>query len=254
MKEYTFYPIGDSAAIRAAAVWLAENGYTITNRPGSHVTHVLLPVPSFEKPGVIKGGLELGALLSALPPDVTICGGMLGSNIPEHIRSVDLLEDPTYIAANAAITAECTLGIILHNLPRTIHGTKILIIGWGRIGKHLAKMLKKLGAQITVAARKEADLALLQSFGYAAAIPSALGSDLQKFHVICSTAPQQVMTQQQLDACAPNCLKIDLASVKGIPGDDVIWARGLPGKCVPESSGELIAQTVLRLCEKEGEV
>jgi len=29
--------------------------------------------------------------------------------------------------------------------------------------------------------------------------------------------------------------------------DDVIWARGLPGKEAPESSGELIARTVLRL-------
>ena len=31
-------------------------------------------------------------------------------------------------------------------------------------------------------------------------------------------------------------------------GDDVLWARGLPGKDAPESSGKLIARTILRLC------
>ena len=46
-------------------------------------------------------------------------------------------------------------------------------------------------------------------------------------------------------------MKIDLASVKGMEGGDVIWARGLPGKDAPESSGVLIGKTVLRLAMKE---
>ena len=42
-------------------------------------------------------------------------------------------------------------------------------------------------------------------------------------------------------------MKIDLASEKGLGGEDVIWARGLPGIHAPESSGRLIAETCLRL-------
>ena len=42
-------------------------------------------------------------------------------------------------------------------------------------------------------------------------------------------------------------IKIDLASCPGMDAPDVIWARGLPGKDAPETSGELIARTILRL-------
>jgi hypothetical protein len=51
--------------------------------------------------------------------------------------------------------------------------------------------------------------------------------------------------------CKEDCLKIDLASHRGIEGEDVIWARGLPGKDAPESSGKLIVKTAIRLIEKE---
>ena len=43
---------------------------------------------------------------------------------------------------------------------------------------------------------------------------------------------------------------MDLASSPGIDGENVLWARGLPGKIAPESSGELIAKTVMRLWEE----
>jgi hypothetical protein len=51
--------------------------------------------------------------------------------------------------------------------------------------------------------------------------------------------------------CRPDCVKIDLASIQGIYGSDVIHARGLPGKQTPESSGILIANTIIRLLRKE---
>jgi hypothetical protein len=43
-------------------------------------------------------------------------------------------------------------------------------------------------------------------------------------------------------------VKIELASSPGLEGDDVIEALGLPGKYAPETSGKLIARTILRLC------
>ena len=49
----------------------------------------------------------------------------------------------------------------------------------------------------------------------------------------------------------PEALLMDLASLRGIEGDRVIWARGLPGKDAPESSGALIAKTVIRLLERK---
>jgi len=59
-----------------------------------------------------------------------------------------------------------------------------------------------------------------------------------------------VLTEEQMGNCRETCLKIDLASVKGIQDTHVIWARGLPGKDTPGSSGKLIAKTVIRLLDR----
>jgi dipicolinate synthase subunit A len=71
---------------------------------------------------------------------------------------------------------------------------------------------------------------------------------IDAYRVIFNTVPSPVITEDESAQCRSDCLKIDLASEVGIAGDDVLWARGLPGKDAPESSGKLIAKTILRLC------
>ena len=61
----------------------------------------------------------------------------------------------------------------------------------------------------------------------------------EKYRLIINTVPAMV-----LPAAPGTALKMDLASVPGIGGKDVMQARGLPGKLAPESSGTLIAQTI----------
>ena len=74
---------------------------------------------------------------------------------------------------------------------------------------------------------------------------------LGKYRLILNTAPERLLTKEQLAQCHPDCVKIDLASRTGIEGDSVIVARGLPGVHMPESSGRLIAETYVRLCREE---
>ena len=100
---------------------------------------------------------------------------------------------------------------------------------------------------MTVAARKESERAVLSALGYDTLDPQTAGYELVRFRVIMNTAPEMVFTKQALQYCTADCLKIDLASRRGLESDDVLWARGLPGKMAPQSSGELIANTILRL-------
>ena len=96
-----------------------------------------------------------------------------------------------------------------------------------------------------VAARKETDRAILAALGYGVRDTEHL--DTSPYRVVFNTAPTMIVP-----CCCGSALKIDLASKPGIGGADVLWARGLPGKDAPESSGKLIAQTVLRfICGKE---
>lgn len=251
MNDPIFYPVGSSPAMAYAAQALEYRGCMVTEEPGPDVTHVLLPVPGFEADGQIKGGGSLGELLASVPKNAVIFGGNLDRPELKTYLTGDFLKDPRYLAENAAITAHCALCIAMEKLPVTLRDCPVLVIGWGRIGKCLAALLKALGANVTIAARKEEDRAMAHGLGYSAVDIQGLSFSLIRYRVVFNTVPAPILEKAQMACCRKDALKIDLASVPGMAGDDVVWARGLPGKMAPESSGKLIARTAIRLARKK---
>ena len=250
MEKHLVYPIGSTAASRYAADFLRRRGLALVDHPTPEVTHLLLDVPGFGNDGLLRGGGAVEKVLETLPQYITVAGGNLDHPALDGYRKIDLLQDGTYIAENAAITADCTLQTAAPLLTTTFARSPALIIGWGRIGKCLGQLLKAIGCEVTIAARKPADRAMLQALGYRAADPTRLDRELPRFRLLFNTAPAPVLDKAQLALCE-HCVKIDLASKKGLVGDNVVWARGLPGICAPETSGHLIADTFLRLIKED---
>ena len=251
MNMHYFLPAGHTQALNCCIHRLSTLGCRILPEPDEQVTHLLLPVPSFEPDGSLKGGGIISDILNALPDSVTVIGGNLTHPALHGYATIDLLKDPIYLAENANITAHCALKWAMELLPVTLQGCPVLVIGWGRIGKCLAALLRRLGAHVSVYARKETDKAMLLALGYDIADITPPAYDLMRYRVIFNTAPQMVLPRDLLKSCRSECLKIDLASVSGMEGDDVITARGLPNKDTPESSGELIARSILRLVARK---
>ena len=251
MDGKRLYCAGGTAAARYAGEYLGNFYIDLAERPGSDVGAVLLDVPSFAPDGTLRMGGSVENLLAQLPPDVTVCGGNLDHPALDNYRCIDFLKDAQYQAENAYITAECAVEIALSYLPMTLRQCPVLVIGWGRIGKCLGQILHALGADMTVAARKDADRAICRGLGYAAVDTARMAENLGKYRLILNTAPERLLTREQLAQCHPDCVKIDLASKTGMEGDSVIVARGLPGVHMPESSGRLIAETYVRLCREE---
>ena len=216
----------------------------VADVPGNCVTHLVLGVPSLEADGSLKGGGPLAPVLETLPRNITIVGGNLDHPVLEKCRKIDLLKNERYLWENAAITAECAISLARQRMNRCWKDTSVLILGFGRIGFHLARTLKTLGASVTVAARKESTLAQAESLGLPAISFSVL--DPAAFPVIFNTVPHMVLQEEMCKSCDSGCIKMDLASKPGIGGSGVIWARGLPGKYAPESSADLIVKTILR--------
>lgn len=237
MNELIFYCAGSSRALYYAAAFLMEEGAVFLPCPDHTVTHLLLPIPSFEADGSIKGGGDLAEILTRLPKTVTVIGGNLSRPELAEYETLDLLDDPWYLARNASITAHCTLELALTKLPITLEKCPVLVIGWGRIGKCLAKLLHAMGADVTVAARKESRRVMIDALGYRSCIMEELHTE--NYRLIINTVPAMVLPS------APGTgLKLDLASIPGIRSKDVIHAKGLPGLLAPESSGALIAQVI----------
>ena len=159
-----FHTAGCTAALKCAAATLWGYGWEYD----ASAKVLLLPVPSFDADGMIVGG---GRLEDILTPDTVVVAGNLKEEVLAPCRCIDLLKDAQYVAENAAITAHCALKYILDGLPATVSDSSFLILGWGRIGKCLAQLLRNMGADVTVYARKESDRAMLVALEYKA-LPS----------------------------------------------------------------------------------
>ena len=252
MNSVLLYPIGTTQAVRHAVSLLHKKGIPLIDHPAPEITHLLLDVPSFTADGSLRSGGAVEHHLERLPQDITVVGGNLQHPALSGYRTVDFLQDPLYLSRNAAITADCAIRVAAQTLKTTFADTPVLVIGWGRIGKCLATTLKALGAHVTVAARKESDRHLLQALGYAAMDPKTMLNMPAHYRVIFNTVPAIVIDEDKAANCAGS-MKIELASLPGIAGGDVIKALGLPGKMVPETSGRLIADTIIRLLKEEEE-
>ena len=248
MDDITLFCAGSTPAVRYAADTLSAAGIKTVYEPCDSITSVLLDIPSIGPGETLRGGGALRTLIDAVPDDAAIIGGGLEHPLLEGRRTFDLLKKEGYLSENARITAYCALHLMAAALPVTLEDCPILVIGWGRIGKVLTSLLVRVGAHVTVATRDIRSAASLAKLGIGAVLTDNI--DPTKYRMIVNTAPAPVLSDEALGACT-GAVKIDLASVKGLGGNDVIWARGLPGLHAPESSGKLIARHVLKYLKEE---
>jgi len=234
---------------------------------------VILPLPVLDMRGGLNAPLsafkhDAEGILRALPKTAVICGGMPGEKLSKTAKElgldfVDYFSREELVALNALATAEGTLAVLLENSPLTIWDSRILVIGYGRIGKMLSTRLLALGAHVAVSARNEGDMAYIRASGCEALDTRTLGAQLGRFDTIINTVPARVMGREQLKMLKKDVLCIDLASRPG--GFDfeaskeldinTLWALGLPAETAPVTAGKIIKETVLNIMrEKRGEI
>ena len=76
---------------------------------------------------------------------------------------IDIMKCEELAVLNSISTAEGAIQIAMEETNHTLHDSNILILGFGRIGKVLAKMLNAIGANVYCEARKNEDLAWIKN-------------------------------------------------------------------------------------------
>ena len=192
----------------------------------------------------------------------TLITGAVNENIKQvaktsKVNIIDLMNIKELAILNVIPTAEGAIQVAMEQTEFTIHNSKCLILGFGRIGKVLAKKLKALGAEVYCVARKESDLAWIKTFGYNGIHIDNLEENLEnRYDIIFNTIPTLVLDSKKLELIKnKETLIIELASSPG--GIDlrkteecdikVIKAMGLPGKVAPITSAEYIKKTLEKI-------
>ena len=176
----------------------------------------------------------------------------------EYIEIIDIMKREELAVLNTIATAEGTIQLAIENTNKILHGSEVLILGFGRIGKVLARKLAGLSVRVTCAARKDEDLAWIQAYGHKATNINAIGENLKSFDIIINTVPHLILSEEKLQYVKKECLLIDLASNPG--GIDkkavkernlkFVWALSLPGKVAPTTSAEFIKETIYNILKE----
>ena len=231
---------------------------------------VVLPLPVEGEGSLLNAPLSAGRhpmaeIFNAFRPGQVLCAGRISQSsatlaAERGLMLRDYFQREELAVANAVPTAEGALQIALEELPVTLHGARVLVIGYGRVGKVTAQRFAALGAKVSVAARKFADLAWAEAMGYGVEQTGALVGWLCGYDLVVNTVPARVLSEKELRDLKPGCLVIDLASKPGGVdfeaatrlGVRAIWALSLPGKVAPVSAGRAIKNTIYNMLSELG--
>ena len=224
---------------------------------------VLLPTPA-EKAGLLFNPLsdeiiKMQELIPALWKGQLLCGGKLSPStaacaIRNGLNAADIMNDPEFLLENGALTAEGAILKLIEGSEKSICGSRILVSGWGRIGKILSLRLKALGAQVSIAERKTENRAMAEILGLEALDFSELEGSIGDFDFIVNTVPQEVIAKAMLCLCKSDAVLLELASAPGgfdrLFGENIglkiIHGPGLPGKYSALSAALIIKDAVYR--------
>jgi dipicolinate synthase subunit A len=240
---------------------------TLSTEVFADVDAVVLPVAGMDDDGRVEtrfsgeGHVVLTEdHFAAMKPETFVFTGIARPRLADWCRKypvnlVKLMELDEVAILNSIPTAEGAIALAMQHTDITVHGARALVLGFGRCGKTLARTLDALGAKVTVAARRPADLARVREMGLQPVHMGALLEAVADVEMVFNTIPDMILSAAVLSHMAKDCVIIDIASKPG--GTDFRYAerRGmtamlapsLPGLVAPKTAGRIIADSVCRI-------
>lgn len=206
-----------------------------------------------------KEPIEIENLFSKITPEKKLYFGAVNKVSRElaekySIKYVDYHMDESYQILNTIPTAEGAIALMVSETDKTVFGSNVLILGYGRIGKLLSEYAKAMGAKVYVEARKDEDLTWIKSKGMNEIHLNNLRDHIGNMDIIVNTVPSILLDESALELVKKDILILDLASLPGGVnhsyakqiGIKSIHALGIPGKIAAKSAAEYIFETILK--------
>lgn len=246
------------------AVWLDQFDPAFACRWPEDMLYdiVVLPYPFCERDGMILTPLAthpLPALDVAvqLPEKARVMTGSLGDILQgaaqmRRWRVCNPGWEESFAVGNAVPSAEGAISVAMTASDTCVHGSRCLVIGYGRLGRVLARMLRGLGAQVLVVARKDKDRTWIRAEGHVACDYPELPERIRDVQFVFNTVPAMVMDEALLTKTRPDVQIIDLASAPyGVDFDAAkragrkAWIEpSLPGRYAPMYAGGVLLEVI----------
>lgn len=232
------------------------------------VRAIILPISGMNDQGKVRGRtmdhlIDIGSCSAVWSPGMIVISGSLTEKwrrIAEEsgVITEEYGENDRIAILNSIPTAEGAIQLAMEHLPITIHGSRVLVVGFGRVGVTVARMFKALGAGVTVVARRRDLLARAWEMGCETVHHDDLSTAVSAVDLIINTVPVMVLDERIVGLISRESLIIDLASPPGgtdftaaeALGIKAILAPGLPGKVAPKTAGAILAAAIPEILEQ----
>lgn len=154
----------------------------------------------------------------------------------EKVSVLNYMSSEEFLIRNASLTAEGFLASLIQNTPFSLDEANILLLGMGRCGKAIAKLLNHFDCHVDTYDQ----------------VPNIIKS-ADTYNVVINTIPAPVISRSHLEGLQPGCILFEIASAPG--GFDreavrelqlvLIDCPGIPGKISPQSAGYAIGQYII---------
>jgi len=204
----------------------------------------------------INKGIRIDASdFAVLAPGVPVITGTASPFLRElcricRLELITMADDDRIAIPNAIPTAEGAIALAITESPWVLQEETAIVIGYGRIGRELAKRLSAMGAKVFVANRGETRMHLAEEDGFCV-MEWALWKDMLPYSkYIFNTVPAPILGKDELANINADALIIDLAATPG--GTDFIYANelgikailasGLPGRFSADYAGKILSE------------
>ncbi len=251
---------GTGGRIRYAAKFTAEDA----SLQGRHF--ILLPIPTTKDKKHINGtSVPIYEALSGTEEGDTVVGYGVPREYTELVlsrggRMLELSEDGEFLEENAYITAVGALGKLLAGGERCPRDTVYGIIGYGRIGRSLLRLLLFLEAKVTVYTTSEKTHISLTESGVESVLLKKDGNTAKKeapvshldgIDILINTAPTDVPSLLGIERLPDGIEAVELASGDNFRDEKVTRLPSLPEIMFPRSAGLAYYKCIKRFIQCE---
>jgi len=234
------------------------------------IDNIILPVPGTNSEGKIETIFSnetvilTSALLTETPAHCTVYSGISNAYLDEITKKanrklVRLFERDDVAIYNSIPTVEGTIMMAIQHTDFTIHGSKVIVLGLGRVGMSVARIFHALGAKVKVGARKSEHIARISEMSLQPFHLKDLEEEVKDVDICINTIPVKIVTANVISKMPAHTLIIDLASKPGGTdfryaekrGINALLAPGLPGIVAPKSAGKILANVLTQLLQED---